>query len=313
MKAVVYTKKHPGRLLFCDINKPVPGDDEVLIKIHATSLNAADYRSMSMGIIPEKKIFGADIAGEVESAGKNITMFKPGDRVAGDLASNGFGGLAEYVTAPEKLLTRIPENISYTEAATFPLAGITALQALRDKAGIKADQKVLIVGSAGSVGPYAVQLAKYFGAEVTGVCSSGNIRQTLSLGATYALDYTREDFTKDNKRYDAIIAVNGNYPLRAYKKCLNKGGTFVMVGGSLSQIFRSILFGRLLSSESKKMKFLSAKASKSDLDFLAGLMSGGIIKAVIARTYPLDKAAEAMNFIRGGHAEGKVVINVIPV
>ncbi len=176
MKAVVYSKKsHPDRLVFCDVDKPVPNDNEVLIKVHSVSLNAADYRSMKMGLIPERKIFGADIAGTIESAGKNVTLFKPGDDVIGDLASFGFGGLAEYVTAPEKALVLKPKQVSFEEAATLPMAALTALQALRNKGGIREGHKVLIVGSAGGVGTYAVQLAKHFGADGIGVCSSVNV------------------------------------------------------------------------------------------------------------------------------------------
>ena len=247
MKAVVYQKSHPDKLVYCDIDKPVPDDNEVLIKVQAVSLNAADYRSMKMGLIPKKKIFGADIAGRIESVGKDITLFKPGDQVMGDLAGYGFGGLAEYVTAPERSVVFKPEQISYEEAATLPMAALTALQALRDKASIQKGQKALIVGSAGGVGTFAIQLAKYFEAEVTGVCSSKNVPQTISLGADYVIDYTKEDFTKSDKRYDIILGINGNYPLSAYRRSLTPNGTYVMIGGSLSQVFKSILFGLLLS------------------------------------------------------------------
>ena len=182
MKAVLYNKKgSPEKLSLYEIDKPVPGENDVLIRVHVVSLNAADYRSMKMGIIPKRKIFGADVAGSIESVGRNCSVFKPGDEVMGDLASFGFGGLAEYVTAPERALVLKPEQVSFEAAATLPLAAITALQALRDKGNIQKGQKVLIVGSAGSVGPFAVQIARYYGAEVTGVCSSKNLNQTLSI------------------------------------------------------------------------------------------------------------------------------------
>lgn len=313
MKAVVYDKKsYPDKLVCYDVDKPVPNDDEVLIRVHAVSLNAADYRSMKMGLIPKRKIFGADIAGQVESAGKNITLFKPGNDVLGDLASFGFGGLAEYVTAPERALIIKPEKISFEEGASLPMAAMTALQALRNKANIQKGQKVLIVGSAGGVGTFAIQLAKYFGAEVTGVCSSKNVQQTISLGADYVIDYTKEDFTKHDKKYDIILGINGSYPLFAYRETLTSNGTFIMVGGLLSQIFKSILFGRILSFGSKKMKFLAAKTNRNDLEFLAELLEKGIIKPVIDRRYSLDKAPEAMGYIKQGHSTGKVVINIIP-
>ena len=244
MKAVVYNKEnYPDRLVYCDIDKPVPNDNEVLIKVHAVALNAADYRSMKMGLIPKGKIFGADIAGRIESVGKNITLFKPGDEVMGDLASYGFGGLAEYVNAPERLLIIKPKHISFEEAATLPMAALTALQALRDKGNIQKGQKVLIVGSAGGVGTFAIQLARYFNTEVTGVCSSKNVQQTLSLGADYVIDYTKENFTGKEKRYNIILGINGDYPLSGYRKVLTSDGIYVMVGGSISQIFKSLLFG----------------------------------------------------------------------
>jgi NADPH:quinone reductase-like Zn-dependent oxidoreductase len=313
MKAIVYNRKYyPDKLMCCEVYKPVPNDNEVLIKVHAVSLNAADYRSMKMGIIPKNKIFGADISGNIESIGKNITQFKTGDEVMGDLASFGFGGLAEYVTAPERSLIIKPDQVSFEEAATLPMAAITALQALRDKAGIQKGQKVLIVGSSGGVGTFAVQLAKYFGAEVTGVCSSKNVQQTISLGADYVIDYTKEEFTKKEKRYDIILGINGNYPLTAYRKTLESCGTYVMVGGSLSQIFKSLVFGRILSFGSKKMKSLAAKANKPDLEFLSKLLQKGIIKPVIDRRYTLNKTVDAMNYLKLGHSTGKVVINIEP-
>lgn len=311
MKAVVYSKKsHPDRLVFCDVDKPVPNDNEVLIKVHSVSLNAADYRSMKMGLIPERKIFGADIAGTIESAGKNVTLFKPGDDVIGDLASFGFGGLAEYVTAPEKALVLKPKQVSFEEAATLPMAALTALQALRNKGGIREGHKVLIVGSAGGVGTYAVRLAKHFGADVTGVCSSVNVKQTLSLGADHVIDYTKEHFTGNGMKYNIILGINGSYPLSAYRKALVENGTYVMVGGSLSQIFKSLVFGRLLSFGSRKMTSLAAKANQNDLELLVQLLEKGIIKPVIDRRYTLDRAAEAMSYLKQGHSRGKVVVNI---
>lgn len=311
MKAVVYNKKgSPERLIFSEMDKPLPNDNEILIKVHAVSLNAADYRSMKMGIIPKRKIFGADISGSIESIGKNITLFKPGDEVMGDLASFGFGGLAEYVTAPERALITKPSKISFEEGAALPMAGLTALQALRDKGNIQKGHKVLIVGCAGGVGTFAVQLAKYFEAEVTGVCSSKNIQQTISLGADYVIDYSKEDLTKRHDRYNLILAINGNYPLLAYKKTLTPSGIFVMIGGSLSQIFKSLIFGGLLSFGSKKMKSLSAKANKKDLEFLSKLLENGKIKPVIDRRYSLDKTSDAMNYLSQGHSTGKVLIIV---
>lgn len=311
MKAVVYKKENkPDRLVYCDVDKPVPADNEVLVKVHAVSLNAADYRSMKMGIIPKRKIFGADIAGRIEAAGKNISLFKPGDGVMGDLAGYGFGGLAEYVTAPEKALIIKPDQVSFEEAATLPMAAMTALQALRDKARIQKGQKVLIVGSAGGVGTFAIQLARYFETEVTAVCSSGNVQQSISLGANNVIDYTKENFTRQERRYDIILGINGNYPLLGYMRSLASDGTYVMVGGSLSQIFKSLLFGWILSFGSKKMKSLTAKANPADLELLVTLLEKGFIKPVIARRYPIEKTADAIEYLTRGHSTGKVVINI---
>ncbi len=312
MKAVVYNKRGlPDRLIYCDVEKPVPDDNEVLIKVFAVSANAADYRSMRMGIIPKRKIFGADIAGRVEAVGKNIRQFKPGDEVIGDLAGYGFGGFAEYAVAPEKALVPKPTKILFEEGAALPMAGMTALQALRDKGNIQKGQKVLIAGSGGGVGTFAVQLAKYFGAQVTAVCSTKNVEQTNSLGADYVIDYTKEDFTKNKSCYDLILAINGNRPLSAYKRTLNPNGIYVMVGGALFQIFKSLLFGWLMSFGSRKMYSLAAKSNQKDLEFIAKLVEDGRIRPVIDRLYPLDKTCDAMRYLNEGHAQGKVVINVI--
>jgi len=312
MQAVLYSKKTPGKLSMAEIEKPVPKENEVLIRVQVVSLNAADYRSMKMGIIPKRKIFGADIAGTIESVGAQTSVFQPGDEVIADLAGYGFGGLAWYVTAPESALALKPAQVSFEEAATVPLAGITALQALRDKGNIRKGQKVLVVGSAGSVGPFAVQLAKYFGAEVTGVCSQRNMDQTLAIGADHVIDYSREKFLATSERYDLVLGINGNCPLFAYRRSLAPGGTFVMVGGGLAQIFKSLVFGRLLSLGSKKIRSLSAKPNRPDLELLGSLLEKGILKPVIDRRYTLDAAAEAMDYLGQGHATGKVIIRVQP-
>jgi len=311
MKAVLYNKKaSPVKLSYTQIEKPVVKDSEVLIKIKVVSLNAADYRSMKMGLIPKNKIFGADIAGCIESVGTNVTQFKPGDEVMGDLAGFGFGGLAEYVAVPEKAIIIKPASISFEDAATLPMAATTALQALRNKGKIKKGHQVLIVGCAGGVGTFAIQLAKYFESEVTGVCSSKNVQQSFSLGADFVIDYSKEDFTKSDKRYHLILGINGNYPLLSYRKCLATGGIYVMVGGSLSQIAKSLLFGRVFSFGSKKMRSVAAKSTKEDLELLASLLDKGKIKPIIERRYTLEQATEAMNYLSQGHSSGKVVINI---
>jgi NADPH:quinone reductase-like Zn-dependent oxidoreductase len=311
MKAVVYSKSRlPDKLVYLDVEKPVPKDNEVLIKIYASSVNAADYRSMKMGIIPKRKIFGADIAGKVELTGKNVQQFRLGDEVIGDLSNCGFGGFAEYAVAPEKAVVRKPVNLNFEQSAALPLAAITALQGLRDKGRIHKGQKVLIVGSGGGVGTFSVQMARYFGGAVTAVCSTKNVQQTVSLGTEHVIDYTKEDFTKSKGRYDLILAVNGNYPLSAYKRLLNPNGIYVMVGGDMLQIIKSLLLGRVMSLGSKKMLFLTARSSQKDLEFIVKLAENGKIKPVIDRCYPLDKTADAMGYVAEGHARGKVVINI---
>lgn len=311
MKAVVYNKQGtPDKLIFCDVDKPSPNDNEVLVKIAAVSVNAADYRSLKMGLIPKKKIFGADIAGTIELVGKNVKQFKCGDEVLGDLSGCGFGGFAEYAVAPENVLVHKPAKITFEVAASLPIASITALQALRNLGNIQSGQKVLIVGSGGGVGTFAVQLARYYNTEVTAVCSSKKIEQTRSIGADYVIDYTKEDFTKSYRLYDLILAINGSYPLLACKRILNPNGIYVMIGGSLSQIFKSIVFGWLMSFGSKKMRSLTAKSNKNDLEFIAKLVEDGKIKPIIEKNYSLDKTAEAMRYLGEGHAQGKVIINI---
>jgi NADPH:quinone reductase-like Zn-dependent oxidoreductase len=311
MKAIVYHKKNASnKLVFSDVNKPIAKDDEVLVQIAAVSINAADYRSMKMGMIPKSKIFGSAISGIVASVGSKVRGFLPNDEVVGDLADFGFGGLAEYAVAPEKALVKKPGNISFADAACFPVAATTALNALSQKGKIQEQQKVLIVGASGGVGTFAIQLAKNFGARVTAVCSAKNIAQADALGADFTIDYSKEDFTKSEDRYDLIVAINGNYPFFAYKRILSSRGTHVMVGGDLSQIFRSIFFGWIFSFGGKKMRFLSAKSNRESLQSVLNLAANKKIKSVIEKRYSLDKTADAMQHISEGHASAKVLIVV---
>jgi NADPH:quinone reductase-like Zn-dependent oxidoreductase len=265
---------------------------------------------MRMGLIPKKKIFGADVAGIIESVGKNIRQFKIGDEVLGDLASYGFGGLAEYALAPENLLVHKPRGVTFDDAASISLAALTALQALQKKGDIREGTRVLILGSSGGVGSFAVQLAKHFGATVTAVCSSRNLEQSRMLGADFVLDYTKQDVVKSNQKYELILAINGNYSLLGCKRLLTNDGVYVMVGGDLQQIFKVLLFGRFLSFGHKKMRFLAAKANQKDLEMLANLVSEGKVKPLIEERYTLELAPEAMQKLNKGHARGKVVINI---
>ncbi len=311
MRAIVYDKSRaPDVLVLREVEKPLPQDDEVLVRIAAASVNAADYRSMRMGIIPARKIFGADIAGCIEACGKIAKKFKVGDEVFGDISGSGFGGFADYVAVPENLLAKKPANVSFQDAAAVPMAACTALQALRDQGNIQPDQKVCIYGSGGGVGTFAVQLAKNFGAEVTAVCSPRNLELARSLGADHVSDYTHEDILASGRHFDLLLAVNGNHLLSDYQRALTSKGIFVMVGGALSQVVKTMLFGRLMSIGGKKMRYLAARPGARDLEFIIKLVEDGKVRPIIDRQYPLEETAEAMRYLLQGHARGKVVINV---
>jgi NADPH:quinone reductase-like Zn-dependent oxidoreductase len=312
MKAVVYDKRNsPQVLKFCEVERPIPQDNEVLVKIYASSVNAADYRTLRMGIIPRRKIFGADIAGKVEAAGKDVKKFRVGDEVLGDITGCGFGGFAEYVAVPEDVLALKPSAVSFEDAAAVPLAGVTALQALRNEGNIQPGQSLLIFGAGGGVGTYAIQLGRYFGAHVTAVCSANNAGVARSLGAEQVIDYTKEDFARNGKHYDLILALNGNRSLSDFKRALAPKGIFVMVGGALSQVFKSMFFGALMSTGGKKMRYLAAKPDSEDLDWLIKRVEEGKVKPFIEKRYPLQQTADAMQYVGQGHARGKVVISIV--
>lgn len=260
---------------------------------------------------PKYKIPGGDIAGQVEAVGKNVKLFKPGDEVFGDLSGCGWGAFAEYVSVPENALAIKPANVSFEEAAAVPMASVTALQGLRDKGGILSGQKVLINGASGGVGAFAVQIAKSFGAEVTGVCSTRNLDILRSIGADHAIDYTKEDFTKKDQCYDLILAVNGHHTIPAYKRVLSPNGTFVHVGGAEAQLFQTMVLGPWISmTGSKKMKSLLQRANQKDLLFMKELLEAGKVKPVIDRCYKLNEVPEAFRYFEEGHAQGKVIITM---
>jgi len=311
MKAIIYDKSDASNVLkLREVAKPTPGEDQVLVKIIFTSLNAGDYRSMAMGSIPRSKIFGSDVAGVVEAAGSKVSRLKVGYAVCGDLSAVGLGGLAEYVAAAESAFALKPAGVPFDQAAALPMASVTALKALRDKGEIKPGMKVLIYGAGGGVGTFAVQLARYFGAEVTALCSAGNAELVRSLGADHVIDYAKEDITRSGKKYDLVLGVNGSQPLRVYQRLLAPNGIFVMVGGALSQVLKAMVFGPLMSLGSRKMRLLSALPDPKDLAYILGLVEEGRLKAVIERTYPLDQTAEAVAYLKQGHARGKVVISI---
>jgi len=322
MKAIVYTEYgSPDVLKLKEVEKPVPADDDVLVKVHAVSVNAYDWRllrgkpfiaRMSAGLRkPRNTILGEDIAGRVEAVGKNVTRFKPGDEVYGDIAASGSGGFAEYACTREDLLAPKPATLTFEEAAAVPMAALTALQGLRDKGRIRAGQQVLINGAAGGVGTFAVQLARSFGAEVTAVCGAGNLDTARALGAGHVIDYAREDFTTHGPRYDLILGVNGYHPLADYKRALKPGGTYVMIGGSNRQIFQSLFLGPWMSiGANRKLTIMNGRPNREDLFFLNGLIEAGKVKPVIDRRYSLPEVADAIRYLEEGHARGKVVITI---
>ena len=287
MKAIVYTEYGSADVLqLREVDKPAPKEDQVLVKVYAVSVNSADLHllraepflvRLSAGLFkPKNEILGADIAGRVEAVGRNVTHFKPGDEVFGDISAGGFGGFAEYVCASENALVLKPAKSTFEEAAAMPMAAVTALQGLRDNGKIQSGQKVLINGASGGVGTFSVQIAKSFGADVTGVCSTRNVELVRSIGADRVIDYTKEDFTQNGERYDLIIAANGYHPIADYKRALSPTGIYVHSGGSAAQMFQAMLLGPWMSkSGGIKMGNLMAKPSQEDLVFVKELLEAG--------------------------------------
>jgi len=324
MKAIVYhTYGSPDVLKLEEVQKPIPQDNEVLVKVLAASVNAGDWahllrakpfmiRLMGYGLLkPKNTILGSDFAGRVEAVGRNVTQFQSGDEVFGNTARHGFGCFAEYISVPEEALVLKPTNISFEEAAAVPQAAVTALQGLRDKGHIQKGQKVLINGAGGGVGTFAVQIAKSFGAEVTAVCSTRNLDMARSLGADHVIDYTQEDFTRNGQRYDLILAVNGYHSISDYKRALRPEGVYVMTGGSMAQLFQAMLLGPLISRTGRqKMGNSAHKPNQKDLIFMKELIEAGKVTPIIDRRYPLSETAEAIRYLEAGHAQGKVVITI---
>ena len=323
MKAIICEKYgSPDVLRLEEVEKPTPRDGEVLVKIHAASLNAYDWHMLTADIFlvrlmggglrkPKNRIPGADLAGTVEAVGSGVTQFKPGDAVYGDIAGHTGGSFAEYVAVPERALAPKPTNLSFEEAAAVPMAAVTALQGLRDVGQIQPGKKVLINGASGGVGTFAVQIAKSFGAEVTAVCSTRNVEQARSLGADHVIDYTAEDFTQSGRQYDLIFAANGYHPLAAYKRALSPKGIYVMAGGSMAQIFQAMLLGPWMSRDGeKKLGNVSAKMNRTDLDTVTELLENGKVVPVIDKRYTLSETPEALRYLGQGHARGKVIITM---
>jgi NADPH:quinone reductase-like Zn-dependent oxidoreductase len=323
MKAIVYTEYgSPDVLHLEDVEKPVPADGEVLVKVHAVSVNAADLHllradpflvRLSSGFLkPKHTTLGSDIAGRVEAVGSNVTQFKPGDEVFGDISACGWGGFAEYVCVRENALVLKPTNLSFEQAAAVPMAAVTALQGIRHAGQIRPGQKILINGASGGVGTFAVQLAKSFGAEVTAVCSTRNLETARSIGADHVIDYTQEDFATNGQQYDLILAANGDRSISDYKRALSPTGVYVQTGGSMSQMTQAMIQGPWISmTGSKKMSNMGvAKPNQKDLAFMKELLESGKVKPVIDRCYPLSEVPDALRYLEAGHARGKVVITV---
>ena len=320
MKAIVReTYGAPDVLRLGDVPAPTPSDDGVLVRVHAASANAGDWHLMRGTPLPFRlvagltkpryKIIGNDIAGTVEAVGRNVTQFKRGDGVFGEVSRCGFGAYAEYVVARENALALKPANLSFEEAASVPTAGCTALQGLR-KGKIQAGQKVLIHGAAGGVGTFAVQIAKALGAEVTGVCSTKNGEMIHSIGADHVLDYTRVDFATSGKKFDLILAVNGDKSIWDYRKTLTPAGRYVMSGGSNRQLRDALFLGPLLSTGGQKLGSLLARPNQPDLLVLKDLVESGKVRPVIERCYELSEVPEAIRYLETGHASGKLVVAI---
>ena len=327
MKAIVCKKYGPPDVLQVqEVAKPVPKENEILVKIHATSVTRADVinRSskfphswmwplarISLGFTgPRKAILGFELAGEVESVGKGVKSYKKGDKVFASTYEFGFGCYAEYACLPETgTVAKIPNNMTYEEAATVPLGGLTALSFVRDRAQVQKGQRVLIYGASGSVGTYAVQLAKYYGSEVTGVCSSSNLELVTSIGADKVIDYTIEDFTKSDEKYNVIFDVVNKISFSICKKSLKRGGIYLTTFPSILFLLQ-MLWTSIIGIGHKRVMSGEASEKAEDLCFLKELIESNKMRSIIDRSYPLTQIVEAHRYVEKGHKKGNVVITV---
>lgn len=324
MKAIVQTHYGPTELLRVEeVSKPAPKENQVLVKVMATSVN---YNNLGF-VLGEPKMIrvtglfkpkyrtpGNDIAGVVEAVGPKVTRFKPGDKVYGDLFDSGFGAYAQYVCVPEKAVAFMPSNLSFEEAGVLAESSVVALTGLR-QGKIAAGKKVLINGASGGIGTYAVQIAKALGAEVTGVCSGKNVELVKSLGADYVIDYTKEDFAGSGKKYDIILATTGYRKIGDYRRALTPDGVYAASGGTMfgpdgmKQITECILLGPLLPIGSRqKFIMVEGKPNQENLDFVRGLVEAGKVKPVIDKRYPIERIAEALEYYKLGHTAGKISV-----
>jgi 2-desacetyl-2-hydroxyethyl bacteriochlorophyllide A dehydrogenase len=322
MKAIISERYGgPETLKLSEVSTPTPNENQVLVRVRASSINFGNYVLLSgkprlarlvFGLMkPKFPIPGGDMAGIVEAVGAKVTRFQAGDEVFGDLSSGGFGAFAEYVVVDEKTLALKPTNLSFAEAAAVPMAATTALQAIRDKGMVKAGQKVLIHGASGGVGTFAVQIAKAFGAEVTAVVSTRNVDIARSLGADLVIDYKNEDIKNHNQTYDLILGVNGGQSITTYKKMLKENGVFVHVGGESSQMYQTMAQRSWLSMTGKRKFFtFLQRANQKDLVFMKELIEEGKVMPVIDRSYSLSEVPDAFRYFEEGHSQGKVIIEI---
>jgi NADPH:quinone reductase-like Zn-dependent oxidoreductase len=326
MKAIVRSRYgSPDVLELREIAKPVVRDDEVLVRVRASSVNTADidylrgrpaFARITPGLYglraPTNRGLGLNVAGQVEAVGTDVTRFRPGDDVFGDMTQHGFGAFAEYVSAPERAFATLPTGMTYEESATLPHAGVLALQGMRSGGKIQPGHRVLINGASGSVGPFAVQIAKALGAEVTGVCSTAKVEMVRSAGADHVIDYTQEDFTRTGQRYDPIVDIAGSHSILACRRALRPRGTYLWVGGPTSRLVQAGLLGPLISIVgNRKMGMLPWKPfPKVDAAMLKDLAHAGVVRPVIDRRYPLSETADALRYLETGTALGKIVITM---
>ena len=325
IKAIVYCDYGLGNLKLEEIQKPVPNDDQILVRVHAASINPYDWhfiegtpyvmRAMGVGLRkPKDTRLGTDFSGTVETVGKNVTQYKPGDEVFG----GSTGSFGQYVVRRSTGSVALkPAGVSFEQAAAINIAGITALQAVRDKGKVQSGQKVLINGASGGVGTFAVQIAKSYGAEVTGVCSARNAELVQSLGADHVIDYTKEDFTKSDQRYDVVIDNVANHSLSEFRRVLTPNGIYVMIGGggaseqgflgALGRALNAAVYGNFVK---QKMGMMMAQPTTKDLTLLAEMVESGKLKLVIDRTYKLEQVPEAVRYMEEGHARGKVIVSM---
>ncbi len=322
MKAMIFTEYGSPELLHLEeIKKPVPAADQVLVRVHAASVNYGDVHFVrgdpfplrfSAGFPkPKIRILGWDVAGQVEAVGANVRQFRPGNEVFGDTSLHGCGAFAEYKCVPEAALVLKPAGVSFEQAAAVPMAALTALQGLRDNGRIQPGQRVLIYGASGGVGTFAIQIAKAFGAEVTAVCSTRNINMVRSIGADSVIDYTRQDFSRSGQRYDLILAVNGYRSILDYRRALALDGTYVMAGGNMTQVANTLLLGPVISRFGKQQfRTFVTRPNQKDLTFVKSLMVAGKLTSVIDACYPLSQLPQALLYMEKQHTRGKVIITM---